>query len=107
MRGRLDLGDGTGKNGSGAERLLDELDRTVADARADKQHVAVVAAYGLGLVRAWQLLGARRFGLLGWLNVLREMDVEGDAAASSASSTHEAPATSRRVPPATRDRRST
>jgi hypothetical protein len=26
------------------------------------------------LVRAWELLGARRYGLLGWLNPLRDTD---------------------------------
>ncbi len=39
----------------------------------------VVAVYGIGLTRAWQLLGARRFGLSGWFSVLREVDEE-DAA---------------------------
>jgi hypothetical protein len=28
--------------------------------------------YGIGLLRAWQLLGARRYGLLGWLSPVRE-----------------------------------
>ena len=34
----------------------------------------LVGVYGLGLTRAWQLLGARRFGLLGWLNPLQELN---------------------------------
>jgi hypothetical protein len=34
----------------------------------------LVAVYGLGLTRAWQLLGARRFGFVGWLSLLRELD---------------------------------
>jgi hypothetical protein len=33
----------------------------------------VVAVYGIGLTRAWQLLGARRYGLGGWFSVLREV----------------------------------
>lgn len=36
----------------------------------------LLAAYGLGLVRAWQLLGAQRFGLLGWLNPLKALEHE-------------------------------
>jgi hypothetical protein len=34
----------------------------------------LVGVYGLGIVRAWELLGARRYGLLGWLNPLRDTD---------------------------------
>ena len=30
----------------------------------------IIAVYGIGLLRAWQLLGARRYGLLGWLSPL-------------------------------------
>jgi len=30
--------------------------------------------YGIGLVRAWQLLGARRYGLLRWLDPLIELN---------------------------------
>jgi hypothetical protein len=44
----------------------------------------VVLAYGLGLVRAWQLLGARRFGILGWLSVTRELADDEDTPASAA-----------------------
>ena len=33
-------------------------------------------AYGLGLVRAWQLLGARRFNLANWLNPLKDVDAQ-------------------------------
>lgn len=36
----------------------------------------LLSAYGLGLVRAWQLLGAQRFGLLGWLNPLKALEHE-------------------------------
>ena len=32
----------------------------------------LIAVYGIGLLRAWQLLGARRYGLLGWLSPLHE-----------------------------------
>lgn len=34
----------------------------------------VGTAYGLGLLRAWQLIGARRFNLSSWLNPLRDVD---------------------------------
>ncbi len=34
----------------------------------------LLAVYGIGLTRAWQLLGARRFGLVGWLSPLRELN---------------------------------
>jgi len=35
----------------------------------------LLGVYGIGIVRAWQLLGARRFGLFsGWLNLLHEAD---------------------------------
>ena len=35
----------------------------------------LIGVYGLGIARAWQLLGARRFGVFaGWLNPLREPD---------------------------------
>ena len=34
----------------------------------------LLGVYGIGLTRAWQLLGARRFGLGGWLSPLRELD---------------------------------
>src|SRR5215469_3563147 len=32
----------------------------------------IIAVYGVGLLRAWQLLGARRYGLLGWLSPLHD-----------------------------------
>ncbi len=32
----------------------------------------LLSVYGIGLLRAWQLLGARRYGLLGWFSPLRE-----------------------------------
>lgn len=34
----------------------------------------LLGVYGIGLTRAWQLLGARRFGIGGWLSPLRELD---------------------------------
>jgi len=36
----------------------------------------VGVAYGLGLVRAWELLGARRFTLAYWLNPLRDVNAQ-------------------------------
>ena len=32
----------------------------------------LLAVYGIGLVRSWQLLGGRRYGFFGWLNPLRD-----------------------------------
>lgn len=34
----------------------------------------LLGVYAIGLTRSWQLLGARRFGFLGWLNPLRELN---------------------------------
>jgi hypothetical protein len=34
----------------------------------------ILVVNGLGLLRAWELLGARRGGILGWLNPLRDQD---------------------------------
>jgi hypothetical protein len=34
----------------------------------------LLSVYGIGLVRAWQLLGARRYGILRWLNPLTELN---------------------------------
>lgn len=33
----------------------------------------LLGAFALGLIRAWELLGVRRYGLLGWLNPLRDV----------------------------------
>jgi hypothetical protein len=33
----------------------------------------LLGAFALGLIRAWELLGVRRYGLLGWLNPLRDL----------------------------------
>ena len=37
----------------------------------------VMSAYGLGIVRAWELLGASRFGFLRWLNPLYDLNENG------------------------------
>jgi hypothetical protein len=34
----------------------------------------MLGAFGLGLIRAWELLGVRRYGVLGWLNPLHDID---------------------------------
>jgi hypothetical protein len=34
----------------------------------------LIVVYAIGLIRAWELLGARRFGLLSWLSPLREVN---------------------------------
>jgi hypothetical protein len=34
----------------------------------------LLSAFALGLTRAWELLGVRRYGLLGWLNPLHDLD---------------------------------
>ena len=51
----------------------------------------IVAVYGLGLTRAWQLLGAQRYSLLGRISVMRELDEpvtgEEEAPGSAGSST--------------------
>lgn len=36
----------------------------------------LMGIYGLGLIRAWELLGARRYGLAGWLSLLQDMPGE-------------------------------
>ncbi|MGO8947158.1 MAG: hypothetical protein ACLQUY_05750 [Ktedonobacterales bacterium] len=38
----------------------------------------IVAVYGLGLTRAWELLGAQRYNLLSYISVLRDVDDQGD-----------------------------
>jgi hypothetical protein len=37
----------------------------------------IIAVFGIGIVRAWELLGAQRFGLLARLSPLRDMGEEG------------------------------
>jgi hypothetical protein len=34
----------------------------------------LMGTFALGLIRAWELLGAQRYGLGGWLNPLRDVD---------------------------------
>ena len=34
----------------------------------------LVGAFAVGLTRAWELLGAQRYGLLGWLSPLRDLN---------------------------------
>jgi hypothetical protein len=34
----------------------------------------MLGAFALGLIRAWELLGVRRYGFFGWLNPLRDID---------------------------------
>lgn len=36
--------------------------------------VLLITVYGLGLVRAWELLGVNRYGLLSWLSPLHEVN---------------------------------
>ncbi|HEX6479139.1 MAG TPA: hypothetical protein VF043_09865 [Ktedonobacteraceae bacterium] len=36
----------------------------------------LIVVYAIGLIRAWELLGARRFGLLSWLSPLRTVNEE-------------------------------
>ena len=44
----------------------------------------LLGIYGLGLVRAWELLGARRYGIAGWLSLLHDVEDEPDAQLSQA-----------------------
>jgi hypothetical protein len=41
--------------------------------------ILVITVFGLGLVRAWELLGERRVGLLGWLTSLHDLEDLGAA----------------------------
>ena len=34
----------------------------------------LIGAFSIGLIRAWELLGAQRYGLLGWLSPLRDLN---------------------------------
>ena len=34
----------------------------------------LLGAFAIGLIRAWELLGVRRYGFFGWLNPLRDVD---------------------------------
>ena len=56
-------------------------------------------AFALGIVRAWELLGVHRYGLLGWLNPLRDLtDTESLASAGNPHSAVEHPKTGEAVP---------
>lgn len=33
----------------------------------------IIGAFAIGLTRAWQLLGAQRYGIMGWLSPLRDL----------------------------------
>jgi hypothetical protein len=37
----------------------------------------LIGAFSIGLIRAWELLGAQRYGLLGWLSPLRDLNEAG------------------------------
>jgi len=48
----------------------------------------LIGAFVIGLVRAWELLGAQRYGILGWLNPLR--DVQNTESFERAGNAHQA-----------------
>jgi len=48
----------------------------------------LIGAFALGLIRAWELLGAQRYGFLGWLSPLRDLSDTGSF--SRADNTHSA-----------------
>ena len=50
----------------------------------------LLGAFAIGLIRAWELLGVRRYGLLGWLNPLH--DIPETELFSRARNSHEAAA---------------
>ncbi len=57
------------------------------------------AAFALGLIRAWELLGVHRYGLLGWLNPLRDVqDTESLARAGNSHAATEQPKTDETAP---------
>jgi hypothetical protein len=50
----------------------------------------LIGAFAVGLVRAWELLGAQRYGLMGWLSPLRDLpDTESFARAGNSHSAGE------------------
>lgn len=54
----------------------------------------LIGAFGIGLVRAWELLGAQRYGLMGWLSPLRDLnDTESLSRAGNSHSATEQPTT--------------
>jgi hypothetical protein len=50
----------------------------------------LIGAFALGLIRAWELLGVQRYGLMGWLSPLRDLpDTESFARAGNSHSAGE------------------
>ena len=50
---------------------------TITSSSADSAYTLaalLLAVYGIGLIRAWELLGVNRFGLLSWLNPLYDVN---------------------------------
>jgi hypothetical protein len=45
--------------------------------------VLLFTAYGLGLIHAWELLGAQRTSFFAWLSLLRDLDDEAPAATTA------------------------
>ncbi len=59
----------------------------------------LIGAFAVGLVRAWELLGAQRYGLLGWLSPLRDLtDTESIARAGNSHAAGERPPTDETAP---------
>ena len=59
----------------------------------------LLGAFALGLIRAWELLGVHRYGLLGWLNPLRDLDeTESFARAGNSHAAGEYPTTDETAP---------
>ncbi len=59
----------------------------------------VIGSFGIGLTRAWELLGAQRYGFFGWLSPLRDLsDTESFSRADNSHSAIEHPTTDEAVP---------
>ena len=59
----------------------------------------LLGAFALGLTRAWELLGAHRYGFFGWLSPLRDLtDTESFARADTAHAAVEPPTTDDATP---------
>jgi hypothetical protein len=59
----------------------------------------LIGAFAIGLTRAWELLGAQRYGLLGWLSPLRELtDTESFARSGNSHAAGEYPTTEDAAP---------
>lgn len=66
-------------------QLRDGMDLLAAPEAAGPLYVLAIillSVYGIGLLRAWELLGARRQGLVGWLSPLRNQN-DADSPAST------------------------